>query len=171
VICCRRYLLRSASTFGRPTPFDIVPITFAPVWSRRHPKLSSLTPPKSNTPGLYSQDITYSFSSSFSAFDNYCPSISWKLKSSSSEMSSSFSFPFSATVLGISSAAATASFAAASRSIVLISESVASRFTSSVVSALAFSASAGAASAAAELSITGVFDADVSGVCSITSTT
>jgi hypothetical protein len=55
---------------------------------------------------------------------------------------------------------------------VSISESVASRFTSSAVSASALSASVGAASAAAVLSIAGVFDADASGgVCSITSTT
>jgi hypothetical protein len=55
---------------------------------------------------------------------------------------------------------------------VSISESVASRFTSSAVSALALAASVGAASAAAALSIAGVFDADASGgVCSITSTT
>jgi hypothetical protein len=127
--------------------------TFAPVWSRRHPKLSSLTPPKSNTPGLYPQDIAYSFSSSFSAFDNSCPSISWKLKSSSSEVSSAFSFPFLATVPGISSVAAAASSVAASKSMVSISESVASRFTSSAVSASALSASVGAASTAAVLSI------------------
>jgi hypothetical protein len=49
---------------------------------------------------------------------------------------------------------------------------VASRFTSSAVSASALSASVGAASAAVELSIAGVFDADASGgVSSITSTT
>jgi hypothetical protein len=88
-------------------------------------------------------------------------------KSSSSKVSSAFSFPFPATVPGISSAAAVAS-----RSMVSISESVASRFTSSAVSASALSASVGAASAAVVLSIAGVFDADASGgVCSITSTT
>jgi hypothetical protein len=49
---------------------------------------------------------------------------------------------------------------------------MASRFTSLAVSASALSTSAGVASAAAELSIAGVFDADASGgVCSITSTT
>jgi hypothetical protein len=55
---------------------------------------------------------------------------------------------------------------------VSISESVASRFTSSAVLASALSALVGAASAATPLSIAGVFDADASGgVCSITSTT
>jgi hypothetical protein len=55
---------------------------------------------------------------------------------------------------------------------VSISESVASRFTSSAVSPSALSASVSAASAAAVLSIAGVFDADASGgVYSITSTT
>jgi hypothetical protein len=55
---------------------------------------------------------------------------------------------------------------------VSISESVASRFTSSAVSASALSASVAAASAAAVLSIARVFDANASGgVCSITSTT
>jgi hypothetical protein len=49
---------------------------------------------------------------------------------------------------------------------------VASRFTSSTVLASALSASVGAASTAAVLSTSGVFDADASGgVCSITSTT
>jgi hypothetical protein len=53
-----------------------------------------------------------------------------------------------------------------------ISESVASRFTSSAVSASALSASVAAASITAVLSIAGVFDVDASGgVCSITSTT
>jgi hypothetical protein len=55
---------------------------------------------------------------------------------------------------------------------VSISESVASRFTSSAVSPSALSASVGAASAAEVLSIDGVFDADASGgVSSITATT
>jgi hypothetical protein len=87
-------------------------------------------------------------------------------------MSSAFSFPFPATVLGISSAAAAASSAAASRSIVSISKSMTTRFTSSAVSASTLLASAGVASAAAELSMAAAFDADASGgVCSITSTT
>jgi hypothetical protein len=41
----------SASSFGKPTLFDRVLITFALVQSRIHPKLSSLIPPKSIAPG------------------------------------------------------------------------------------------------------------------------
>jgi hypothetical protein len=102
--------------------------------------------------------------------------MSWKLKSSSSEVSSTFSFPFPGTVARVSLATPAASSAGSFRSILSISASVVSRFDSSVASVSVVSASVLAsvatASAAAVLSMAGVFDAEVGGgVCSITSTT
>jgi hypothetical protein len=41
MMCCRGYLLMSASSFGKPTLFDRVLIIFSPARSRIHPKTVS----------------------------------------------------------------------------------------------------------------------------------